>query len=121
LIKERSIHGASRRKGIKKAICDHDARVAPDLVDRQFTATKPEQLWVADITNVPTWSGFFFVAIVFDIYSRRVVGWAMATHLPTELVLDALNMAIYRRNPTNVIHHCDQGTQYTSIAFGVRC
>ena len=70
---------------------------------------------------VPTWSGFLFVAIVLDVYSRRVVGWAMATHLRTELVLDALNMAIYRRKPTNVIHHSDQGTQYTSIAFSLRC
>lgn len=70
---------------------------------------------------VPTWAGFLFVAIVLDVFSRRVVGWAMATHLRTELVLDALNMAIYRRRPTNVIHHSDQGCQYTSIAFGKRC
>jgi putative transposase len=121
LMKERSIHGASRRKGFKTTVRDRDARPAPDLVDRKFTATAPNQLWVADITYVPTWSGFLFVAIVLDVYSRRVVGWAMATHLRTELVLDALNMAIYRRNPTNVIHHSDQGTQYTSIAFSLRC
>ena len=121
LMKERNIHGASRRKGFKTTVRDRDARPAPDLVDRKFTATAPNQLWVADITYVPTWSGFLFVAIVLDVYSRRVVGWAMATHLRTELVLDALNMAIYRRNPTNVIHHSDQGTQYTSIAFSIRC
>ena len=121
LMRERSIHGASRRKGFKTTVRDRDARPAPDLVDRKFTATSPNQLWVADITYVPTWSGFLFVAIVLDVYSRRVVGWAMATHLRTELVLDALNMAIYRRNPTNVIHHSDQGTQYTSIAFSLRC
>jgi putative transposase len=121
LMKERSIHGASRRKGFKTTVRDRDARPAPDLVDRKFTATAPNQLWVADITYVPTWSGFLFVAIVLDVYSRRVVGWAMATHLRTELVLDALNMAIYRRNPINVIHHSDQGTQYTSIAFSLRC
>jgi putative transposase len=121
LMRERSIHGASRRKGFKTTVRDRDARPAPDLVDRKFTATAPNQLWVADITYVPTWSGFLFVAIVLDVYSRRVVGWAMATHLRTELVLDALNMAIYRRNPTNVIHHSDQGTQYTSIAFSIRC
>jgi putative transposase len=70
---------------------------------------------------VPTWAGFLFLAIVLDVFSRRVVGWAMATHLRAELVLDALNMAIYRRRPTNVIHHSDQGCQYTSIAFGKRC
>jgi len=121
LMKERSIHGASRRKGFKTTVRDRDARPAPDLVDRKFTATAPNQLWVADITYVPTWSGFLFVAIVLDVYSRLVVGWAMATHLRTELVIDALNMAIYRRNPTNVIHHSDQGTQYTSIAFSIRC
>jgi putative transposase len=121
LMRERSIHGASRRKGFKTTVRDRDARPAPDLVDRKFTAAAPNQLWVADITYVPTWSGFLFVAIVLDVYSRRVVGWAMATHLRTELVLDALNMAIYRRNPTNVIHHSDQGTQYTSIAFSLRC
>ena len=121
LMKERSIHGASRRKGFKTTVRDRDARPAPDLVERKFKATAPNQLWVADITYVPTWSGFLFVAIVLDVYSRRVVGWAMATHLRTELVLDALNMAIYRRNPTNVIHHSDQGTQYTSIAFSLRC
>jgi putative transposase len=121
LMRERNIHGASRRKGFKTTIRDREARPAPDLVDRKFVATAPNQLWVADITYVPTRSGFLFVAIVLDVYSRRVVGWAMATHLRTELVLDALNMAIYRRRPENVIHHSDQGTQYTSIAFSTRC
>ena len=70
---------------------------------------------------VPTWSGFLFLAVVLDVFSRRVVGWAMATHLRTSLVLDALDMAIYQRKPTEVIHHSDQGCQYTSIAFGRRC
>ena len=121
LICERKIAGASRRKGFKTTIRDRAARPAPDLVERKFSATAPNQLWVADITYVPTRSGFLFVAIVLDVYSRRVVGWAMATHLRTELVLDALNMAIYRRRPENVIHHSDQGCQYTSIAFGQRC
>jgi putative transposase len=121
LMRERQIKGASRRKGFKTTVRDRDARPAPDLVERQFTATAPDQLWVADITYVPTWAGFLFVAIVLDVFSRRVVGWAMAGHLRTELVLDALNMAIYRRRPTGVIHHSDQGCQYTSIAFGKRC
>jgi len=121
LMRERNIHGVSRRKGCTTTVRDRDARPAPDLVERRFIASAPDQLWVADITYVPTWSGFLFLAIVLDVFSRRVVGWAMATHLRTELVLDALNMAIYRRRPVNVIHHSDQGCQYTSIAFGKRC
>lgn len=121
LMKERHIHGASRRKGFKTTVRSIDARPAPDLVDRKFSADAPDKLWVADITYVPTWSGFLFLAIVLDVFSRRVVGWAMATHLRTELVLDALEMAIHTRKPKDVIHHSDQGCQYTSIAFGRRC
>jgi len=79
------------------------------LVERNFTATRPDQLWVADITFVPTWTGFLFVAVVLDAWSRRIVGWAMTTHLRTQLVLDALNMALWRRKPHAVIHHSDQG------------
>jgi putative transposase len=81
----------------------------PDLVDRDFTATGPDQLWVADITYISTWAGFLFLAIMLDVWSRRIVGWAMATHLRTELVLDALDMAFARRRPQGVIHHWDQG------------
>ena len=121
IMRERKSYGATRRKGFKTTVRNRDARPAPDLVDRNFTASAPDQLWVSDITYVPTWSGFLFLAVVLDVYSRRVVGWAMANHLRTELVLDALNMALYRRRPTNVIHHSDQGCQYTSIAFGKRC
>jgi putative transposase len=117
LMRERHIYGASRRRSIR----NRDARPAPDLVDRKFTAEGPDQLWVADITYIPTWAGFLYLAVVLDAYSRRVVGWAMANHLRTELVLEALNMAIYRRKPDGVIHHSDQGCQYTSIAFGLRC
>ena len=121
LMRERSLHGVSRRKGFTRTVRDRDARPAPDLVDRKFVATPPNQLWVADITYIPTMAGFLFLAIVLDVFSRRVVGWAMANHLRAELVIDALNMAAYRRLPTNVIHHSDQGCQYTSIAFGKRC
>jgi putative transposase len=121
LMRERRIYGASRRKWTTTTVRNPHARPAPDLVDRRFVADRPDQLWVADITYVPTWAGFLYVAIVLDAFSRRVVGWAMANHLRTELVLDALNMAIYRRNPVGVVHHSDQGTQYTSIAFGQRC
>ena len=86
-----------------------------------FTAERPDRLWVADITYVPTLESFLFLAVVMDAFSRRIVGWAMATHLRTELILDALNMAICQRRPRDVIHHSDQGTQYASIAFGARC
>ena len=100
---------------------DRQARPAPDLVDRHFTVDAPNRLWVADITYIPTAVGFLYLAVVVDAWSRRVVGWSMATHLRTELVLEALDMALGQRRPQGVIHHSDQGTQYTSIAFGQRC
>jgi putative transposase len=90
-------------------------------VNRDFTATGPDQLWVADITYIKTWVGFLYLAVVLDAWSRRVVGWSMALHLRTELVLEALDMALWQRRPKAVIHHSDQGCQYTSIAFGQRC
>ena len=121
LMREAGLEGVSRRKWISTTQRRPDARPAPDLVERDFTADGPDQLYVADITYVPTWAGFLFLAVVLDVCTRRVVGWAMANHLRTELVLDALNMALHQRQPTNVIHHSDQGTQYTSIAFGRRC
>src|ERR1022692_890020 len=100
-----------------------DPQVQPevDLVKRQFYTDGPDRLWVADITYVPTWSGFLYLAMVLDVYSRRIVGWAMETHLRTELILSALNMAITQRRPDAVIHHSDHGCQYTSYAFGKRC
>ena len=115
------IAGVSRRRGVITTRRDRDARPAPDLVDRNFTAERPNQLWVADITYVPTVAGFLYLAVVLDAFSRRIVGWAMETHLRTELVLEALEMAIGQRKPSNVIHHSDQGTQYTSLAFGGLC
>lgn len=121
LMRERMLQGASRRKGFKTTIRDKDARPAPDLVNREFTASAPNQLWVADITYVPTHAGFLFLAVVLDVFSRRVVGWAMASHMRAELVVDALEMAIQNRKPIGVIHHSDQGSQYTSIAFSKRC
>ncbi len=116
------IAGASRRRSAKTTTRDQRAaRVAPDLVDRDFSAAGADQLWVADITYVRTGTGFLYVAVVLDAWSRRVVGWSMATHLRTELVLEALNMAIWQRRPRSVVHLSDQGSQYTSIAFGARC
>jgi putative transposase len=121
LMNERNLEGASRRKRVRTTIRNRDARPAPDLVDRKFSADAPDKLWVADITYVPTYAGFLFLAVVMDAFSRRVVGWATSSNMRTQLVLDALNMAIERRKPIDVVHHSDQGTQYTSIAFGSRC
>ena len=121
LMKQAGIAGASRRRSAKTTRRDAATRPAPDLVDRDFSAVGRDCLWVADITYVPTWEGFLYLAVVLDAWSRRVVGWSMASHLRTELVLAALNMAIWQRRPDQVIHHSDQGSQYTSIAFGLRC
>jgi putative transposase len=121
LMRNAGVQGVSRRKPCRTTVRNATARPAPDLVDRQFTAPGPDRLWVADITYVPTGAGFLYLAVVLDAWSRRVVGWAMASHLRTELVLAALDLAVAQRRPTDVIHHSDQGCQYTSLAFGRRC
>jgi len=115
------LQGVSRRKSCCTTVRDDTARPEPDLVDRQFTAAGPDRLWVADITDVPTGAGFLYLAVVVDAWSRRVIGWAMASHLRTELVVAALEMALAQRRPADVIHHSDHGCQYTSFAFGYRC
>jgi hypothetical protein len=111
LMKAASLRGASRRQWVITTVRDRHARPAPDLVERNFTASAPNCVWVADITYIPTWAGFLYLAVVLDVFSRRIVGWAMATHLRTELVLAALNMAIGQRRPAALIHHSDQGSQ----------
>lgn len=122
LMRAAGIAGVSRRRGtVVTTRRDRDARPAPDLVDRNFSASAPNRLWVADITFIPTAAGFLYLAVVLDAFSRRIVGWSMANHLRTELVLDALGMALGQRRPNDVIHHSDQGSQYTSLAFGGRC
>ncbi len=121
LMRGAGLAGISRRKGTRTTVRDARARAAADLVERNFTAEAPDQLWVADITYIPTWAGFLYLAVVLDVFSRRVIGWSMANHLRTRLVLDALDMALWQRRPDGVIHHSDQGSQYTSIAFGNRC
>ena len=122
LMREAGLEGVHRRRFVRTTLRDQDAAPAPDLVERLFSASCPDALWVADITYVPTWQGFLYVAVVLDVFSRRIVGWSMAGHLRTELILDALQMAIAQRRPgEGLIHHSDQGTQYTSIAFGRRC
>jgi putative transposase len=99
LMRTAGLEGVSPRKRAKTTLRGEDARPAPDLVDRDFDAPRPDRLWVADITYVPTWVGFLYLAVVIDAFSRRVVGWSMATHLKTKLVLDALNMALSQRRP----------------------
>ena len=121
LMRSVSLAGVSRRKRPHTTVRARGAAKAPDLVQRQFSAEAPDRLWVADITYVPTRAGFLYLAVVVDVFSRRVVGWAMESHLRTELVLQALNMALYLRRPQGVIHHSDQGIQYTAYAFGKRC
>jgi putative transposase len=120
LMSKAGLAGVSRRRFVTTTV-KGDGRQAPDLVERNFTAEAPDRLWVADITYIPTWAGFLYLAVVLDAFSRRIVGWSMATTLATQLVLDALNMALLTRRPGNVIHHSDQGSQYTSIEFGHRC
>ena len=105
--------GVSRRKSAVTTVRD-GARQAPDLVDRNFTADQPNRLWVADITYIPTWGGFLYLAVVLDAFSRRIVGWSMATTLHMQVVLDALNMALWQRRPSGVIHHSDHGSQADS-------
>jgi putative transposase len=121
LMRAAGLRGAQPQRFICTTQTDPAAPPAVDRVDRQFAAQGPDRLWVADITYIPTWSGFLYLAVVLDVWSRRIVGWAMETHLRTELVMSALNMALWQRRPQEVIHHSDRGCQYTSYAFGNRC
>jgi len=115
----RSLH---RRRKVKTTRRDKEAAPAPDLVQRNFGAPEPDQLWVSDIKYVATWEGFLYLAATVDACTRAVVGWGMRADLSTQLVLDALEMAVARRRPgTGLVHHSDQGCQYTSFAFGRRC
>ena len=122
LMREAGIKGVSRRRGF--VITTHRNkrdRPAPDLVQRHFKATSINQLWVADMTYIPTWAGFLYLAVVIDVFSRKVVGWSFGEYMTASLVISALNMALITRKPGKVIHHSDQGSQYTSIEFGKRC
>ena len=121
LMREAGLAGVSRRRGTRTTRVEPGYRAAPDRVERQFQAQAPDRIWVADITYVPTLTGFVYLAVVLDVFSRRVVGWSMAHHLRAELVLGALNMAFAQRRPYGVVHHSDKGSQYTSLAFGKRC
>ena len=121
LMRQNGIRGATLRKYVVTTQSDPQAAKAIDLVERRFFADAPDQLWVADMTYIPTWSGWLYLAMVLDVYSRKIVGWAMDTSMRTELILDALQMAVSQRQPRGVIHHSDRGSQYTSYAFGKRC
>lgn len=121
LMHEAGLVGVSRR-GRRRRVRPASgpaAPPAPDLVRRRFRAERPDELWLADITHVPTWEGWLFLALVMDVCTRKIVGWSMREDLQAELVVDALGMAVTRRRPNGqVIHHSDRGSQYASLAFG---
>jgi putative transposase len=119
LMRAADVSGMVRRRRGRTTIRVPGVRVCEDLVDRAFAADGPDRLWVADITYLRTWEGWLYLAAVQDVFSRRIVGWSMAEHMRTELVLDALQMALDHRRPEpGLIHHSDQGSQYVSLAFG---
>jgi putative transposase len=125
LMRADGLHGAVRGRQFVTTRPDPAATRPPDLVDREFTAERPNQLWVVDFTYVPTWSGMAFTAFVSDVFSRRIVGWRTAASMPTELPLDALEMALWTRaraghGVEGVIHHSDAGSQYTAIRYANR-
>jgi len=121
LMRQARIQGVHRRRKVATTRRNPAQAAAPDLVKREFTADGPDRTWVADITYVPTKAGFLYLAVVIDVWSRRVVGWSMRDDMATPLVTNALDMAIEQRKPDGVIHHSDRGSQYTSTAFGARC
>ena len=121
LMRRLGLQGVVRGRSCKTTISDDGADRPADLVNRQFAATRPNQLWVADITFVATWTGFVYVAFVIDVFARRIVGWRVANSLRTDLVLDALEQALWSRTGTQgLIHHSDRGCQYLSIRYTER-
>jgi putative transposase len=119
LMRSAGISGLIPKKRGRTTIRVPGVRVADDLVERQFRPAAPNVLWLADITYLRSWEGWLYLAAIQDAYSRRIVGWSMAEHMRTELVTDALNMAVHRRRPDpGLIHHSDQGSQYVSLGFG---
>jgi putative transposase len=121
LMRKAGLQGCMRGRRKRTTRRDKHAVPAADLVKRDFYAIAPDKLWTADITYVHTQEGFLYLAFILDVYSRSIVGWSMATHLRTELVVDALEMALWRRKPdAGLIHHTDRGAQYTALSFGKR-
>lgn len=122
LMRAAGISGVVPRKRRRTTVHLPGVRVAPDLVERDFRPESPNQTWSADITYVSTWEGFLYLAHVQDLFSRLIVGWSMADHLRAELVVSALEMALHRRRPSpGLVHHSDQGCQFTAVLFGMRC
>lgn len=122
LMRELGIEGVIRGQRRRTTIAEPSAPRPPDLVNRRFTAQRPNQLWLADLTYIRTWSGWVYVAFVLDVFSRLLVGWQLAGHLRTDLPLDALEMAIWRRELRGgeLVHHSDAGCQYTSFRYTSR-
>jgi len=121
LMGKMGLRGAVRGKRVWTTVADDSAARPADLVERDFTAERPNQLWVADLTYVATWSGFVYVAFVFDVFSRMVVGWRVSRSLRNDLALDALEQALYARpNNERLVHHSDRGVQYLSIRYTER-
>jgi putative transposase len=121
LMRSLGLQGVRRGKWCRTTIADSGASRPADLVQRQFKATRPNQLWVADFTYVATWAGFVYVAFVIDVFARRVIGWRVARSMQTDLVLDALEQALWSRSKIDgVIHHSDRGSQYLSIRYSER-
>jgi len=121
LMRKAGLRGCLRSRKKRTTRRDKHTVPAPDLVKRNFRAIAPDKLWTADITYVHTQEGFVYLAFILDAYSRKVVGWSMASHQRTELVVDALEMALWRRKPSaGLIHHTDRGAQYTALSFGKR-
>ena len=111
--------GAAPRKRRRTTVRVAGVRPAPDLVERDFDPTEPNKLWCAEITYLQAWEGTVYLAAAMDCFSRRIVGWSMAEHMRTELVVDALEMALARRRPAaGLVHHSDQGSQYVALTFG---
>jgi transposase InsO family protein len=122
LMRQLGIQGAHLHKPWKTTRQNKQASAAPDLVDRNFSAAVPNLLWVADLTYIKTWQGILYLAVVLDVFSRKVVGWQMADRMTTDLVLSALEMGLWRRDVVRnrLIHHSDKGSQYTSLRFTQR-
>ncbi len=123
LMRRIGLQGATRGKKFKTTIPDESAARPLDLVDRDFSARRPNQLWVSDLTYVASWRGFVYVAFVIDVFARRIVGWRASTSLSTDLVLDALEQALYDRSDVDsnrLVHHSDRGVQYLSIRYTER-
>jgi len=121
LMRAAGLRGCVRGKKRRTTRRDPRAAPAPDLLCRNFVAGGPNRIWLADITYIPTREGFLYLAFILDTHSRRIVGWSMASHMRTELVIDALEMAVWRRKPSvGLVHHSDRGVQYTAISFGKR-